>query len=301
MMMLGPSNTAGRIDSAFMVIVAACVVLLAIVTVCMVYFIIRYNRKRHPRPERVGESLLLEIVWTVVPTILVILMFYFGWVDFDYIRNPPKDAETVHVTARQWSWLFTYDNGKQSDMLRVPLGKPVRLVMTSLDVLHSLYIPAFRIKEDCVPGMKTHLWFTANKAGSYDLFCTEYCGAGHSHMRAKVIALAPEDFETWLSTAESTALADLGPRLLQSKGCIGCHTLDGTAKIGPSFKGLFGRREVVVIGGQEKEITVDEAFIRAHILDPRAASVKGYPPVMPQVAMTEDELKTIVAYLESVK
>jgi cytochrome c oxidase subunit II len=300
-MMLGPSNTAGRIDSAFMVIVAACVVLLTAVTVCMVVFLIRYNRKRHPRPERVGESLLLEIVWTVVPTILVILMFYFGWVDFEFIRNPPKDAATVHVTARQWSWLFTYDNGKQSDLLRVPLGRPVKLVMTSLDVLHSLYIPAFRIKEDCVPGMKTHLWFTANKAGSYDLFCTEYCGAGHSHMRAKVIALTPDDFQTWLNTAESTALADVGPRLLQNKGCIGCHSLDGTSKIGPTFKALFGRREIVVMGGQEKEIAVDEVFIRAHILDPRAATVKGYPPVMPQVPMTDDELKTIVAYLESVK
>ena len=300
-MMLGPSNTAGRIDSAFMVIVAACVVLLTVVTVCMVVFLIRYNRKRHPQPEHVEENMLLEIVWTVVPTILVILMFYFGWVDFDYIRNPPKDAATVHVTARQWSWLFTYDNGKQSDLLRIPLGKPVRLVMTSLDVLHSLYIPAFRIKEDCVPGMKTHLWFTANTAGSYDLFCTEYCGAGHSHMRSKVIALTPEEFQTWLNTTESTALADLGPRLLQSKGCIGCHTLDGTAKIGPTFKGLFGRREVVIVGGQEKEITVDEAFNRAHIVDPRAATVKGYPPVMPQVPMTDDELKTVVAYLESVK
>jgi cytochrome c oxidase subunit 2 len=301
MMMLGPSNTAGRIDSAFMVIVAACVVLLAIVTVCMVVFLIRYNRKRHPRPERVQESLLLEIVWTVVPTILVILMFYFGWVDFDYIRNPPKDAATVRVTARQWSWLFTYDNGKQSDLLRVPLGKPVRLVMTSLDVLHSLYIPAFRIKEDCVPGMKTHLWFTAKKAGSYDLFCTEYCGAGHSHMRSKVIAMTPEEFQTWLDTAESTALADVGPRLLQNKGCVGCHSVDGMAKIGPTFKGLVGRREIVVMGGQEKEIAVDEAFIRQHILDPRAATVKGYPPVMPQVPMTDDELKTIIAYLESVK
>jgi len=300
-MMLGPSNTAGRVDSAFVVIVAACVVLLAIVTVCMVVFLVRYNRKRHPHPEHVHENMLLEVVWTVVPTILVILMFYFGWVDFEFIRNPPKEAATVHVTARQWSWLFTYDNGKQSDLLRIPLGKPVRLVMTSLDVLHSLYIPAFRIKEDCVPGMKTHLWFTANTAGSYDLFCTEYCGAGHSHMRSKVIALTPEEFQTWLNTAESTALADLGPRLLQSKGCIGCHTLDGTAKIGPTFKGLFGRKEVVIVGGQEKEITVDEAFIRAHIVDPRAATVKGYPPVMPQVPMTDNELKTIVAYLETLK
>jgi cytochrome c oxidase subunit 2 len=120
-------------------------------------------------------------------------------------------------------------------------------------------------------------------------------------MRAKVIALTPEDFQTWLNTAESAALADVGPRLLQNKGCIGCHSLDGSAKIGPTFKRLVGRREIVVMGGQEKEITVDEAFIRAHILDPRAAAVKGYPPVMPQVPMTDDELKTIVAYLESVK
>ena len=300
-MMWGPSNTAGRIDSAFLVIVAACVVLLAVVTVCMVLFLVRYNRGRHPRPEKVGESLLLEITWTVVPTILVILMFYFGWVDFDYIRNPPKEAATIHVTARQWSWLFTYDNGKQSDMLRVPLGKPVQLVMTSLDVIHSLYIPAFRIKEDCVPGMKTHLWFTATKAGSYDLFCTEYCGTGHSHMRAKVIALTPDDFETWLATPESTALADAGPKLLLNKGCIGCHTLDGSAKIGPSFKGLLGRREIVIIGGREREITVDETFVRAHILDPRASPVKGYPPVMPQVPVTKDELKTIIAYLETLR
>jgi cytochrome c oxidase subunit II len=300
-MMWGPSNTAGKVDSAFLFIVVCCVILLLIVTVCMVVFLVRYNRKRHPRPEHVRESMLLEIVWTVVPTILVIFMFYFGWVDFDYIRNPPKDAMTIHVTARQWSWLFTYDNGKQSDLLYVPQGKPVRLIMTSLDVLHCLFIPAYRIKEDCVPGMKTHLWFTAGVTGSYDIFCTEYCGVGHSHMRSKVIVMTLADFGNWLGTAESTALADLGPRLLRSKGCTGCHSLDGSPKVGPTLKGLLGHREIVVEGGQEKEITVDEAFIRAHILDPRAAVVKGYPPVMPQIPMTDDELKTIVAYLETVK
>jgi len=149
--------------------------------------------------------------------------------------------------------------------------------------------------------MKTHLWFTAGVTGSYDIFCTEYCGVGHSHMRSKVIVMTPADFGNWLGTAESTALADLGPRLLRSKGCTGCHSLDGSPKVGPTLKGLLGRREIVVEGGQEKEITVDEAFIRAHILDPRAAVVKGYPPVMPQIPMTDDELKTIVAYLETVK
>jgi cytochrome c oxidase subunit 2 len=289
------------VDSAFLFIVVCCVILLAIVTACMVFFLVRYNRRRHPRPEHVRENISLEIVWTVIPTILVIFMFYFGWVDFDYIRNPPKDAMTVHVTARQWSWLFTYENGRQSDLLYVPQGKPVRLIMTSLDVLHCLFIPAFRIKEDCVPGMKTHLWFTAGVTGSYDVFCTEYCGVGHSHMRSKVVAMTAEDFQTWLNTAESTALADVGPKLLQSKGCIGCHTLDGSPKVGPTFKGLLGRREIVLTGGRETEITVDGAFIRAHILDPRASAVKGYPPVMPLIPMTDDELKTIVAYLEAIK
>ncbi len=300
-MMWGPSNTAGRVDSAFLFVVVCCVILLAIVTACMIWFLVRYNRGRHPRPEHVKENMYLEVAWTVIPTILVIFMFYFGWVDFDYIRNPPKNAMTVEVTARQWSWLFTYENGKHSDLLYVPQGKPVRLIMTSLDVLHCLFIPAFRIKEDCVPGMKTHLWFTAGEGGSYEIFCTEYCGVGHSHMRSKVVVLAPAAFGTWLSAAESTALADVGPRLLRSKGCTGCHTVDGSPKVGPTFKGLLGREETVVAAGQEKKITVDEAFIRSHILDPRGATVKGYPPVMPRVPMTDEELKTIVAYLETLK
>ena len=186
-MLLGPSNTTGKVDSAFIFIVVCCVILLAVVTICMVVFLIKYNRERHPRPERVKESALLEVIWTVVPTILVIFMFYFGWVNFEFIRNPPKDALTVNVTARQWSWLFTYDNGRQEGVLNVPVGRPVKLLMTSVDVLHCLFIPAYRIKEDCVPGMTTHLWFTANEPGTYDIFCTEYCGVGHSHMRSQVV------------------------------------------------------------------------------------------------------------------
>jgi cytochrome c oxidase subunit II len=296
-MLLGPSNTTGKVDDAFIFIVVCCVILLAVVTISMVVFLVKYNRERHPRPERVKESALLEVVWTVIPTILVILMFYFGWVDFEYIRNPPKDALTVNVTARQWSWLFTYDNGRQEDVLNVPVGRPVKLLMTSVDVLHCLFIPAYRIKEDCVPGMTTHLWFTANEAGTYDIFCTEYCGVGHSHMRSQVIAMTPEDFRKWYRTAPGTTVAELGPRILQAKGCLGCHSLDGSAKVGPAFKGLLGRKEAVVRAGKEKEITVDEAFIRQHILDPRSAAVKGFPPVMPQIPMTGGELNTIVNYL----
>ena len=300
-MILGPSNTAGKVEDAFLFIVVCCVILLAIVTVCMVVFLVKYNRERHPRPEHVKENILLEVAWTVIPTILVIFMFYFGWVDFEYIRNPPKGAMTVNVTARQWSWLFDYENGRQSDVLSVPMGKPVRLIMTSADVLHCLYIPAFRIKEDCVPGMKTHLWFTANEAGSYDIFCTEYCGVGHSHMRSKVIVMTPGDFEKWLSAAQPTSAANPGPMILQAKGCLGCHTVDGTPKVGPTFKDLVGRKETVIAAGQEKNITVDESFIREHILNPRSATVKGYPPVMPQIPMTDEELKTIVTFVETLK
>ncbi len=300
-MFLGPSNTAGKVDDAFLFIVACSVFLLAGVTVCMALFLVKYNRKRHPRPEHVEENILLEVLWTVIPTILVIVMFYVGWVDFEYIRNPPKDALPVQVTARQWSWLFAYDNGRQSDILHVPLGRPVKLLMTSADVLHCLFIPAYRIKEDCVPGMTTHLWFTATETGTYDIFCTEYCGVGHSHMRSKLVVMSPEEFALWQSSSPGKAADHPGPKLLQSKGCLGCHSLDGTPMVGPTFKGLLGRKETVVEAGKEREIVVDGAFIRRHILDPHSAAVKGFPPVMPKIPMTEEELTAIVSYLERVE
>lgn len=300
-MLWGPSNTAGKVEEAFIFIVVCCVVLLVGVAVTMVFFLIRYRRERHAHPEPVRENMVLEIVWTVVPTILVILMFYFGWVDFDYIRNPPKDALTVDVTARQWSWLFEYGNGKQSDVLYVPLGKPVKLVLTSADVIHSLFIPAFRIKEDCVPGMKTHLWFAAREPGSYDLFCTEYCGVGHSHMRSTVNVLAASDFSRWLAREEGKTPADLGPKILQAKGCLGCHSLDGTTKVGPTFKGLWGRRQTVTSRGVARNIVADAAYIREHILDPAAATVKGYPAIMPKIPMTDSELAMLITYLEALR
>lgn len=299
-MLFGASNTAGKVEDAFAFIVVCCVVLLAIVTVCMVVFLVKYNRDRHPRPEHVKESVLLEVVWTVIPTILVIFMFYFGWTDFSFIRNPPADAMTVNVTARQWSWLFEYENGKGTDVLNVPVGRPVKLIMTSSDVVHCLFIPAYRIKEDCVPGMKTRLWFTAKETGIFDIFCTEYCGVGHSHMRSRVVVSSRADFEKWYVAAPEKTAAE-GPNLLQNKGCLGCHSLDGTARIGPTFKDLSGRKETVVASGKEKVITVDGAYLRAHILAPRSATLKGYPPIMPVIPMTDEELKAIVGFLETLK
>ncbi len=251
--------------------------------------------------EEVKENLLLEIIWTVIPTILVMLMFYLGWVNFDYIRAPPRDAMTVNVTARQWSWLFEYEDGRKSDVLRVPLGKPVKLILTSQDVIHSLFIPAFRIKEDCVPGMKTHLWFNATEAGTYDIFCTEYCGVGHSHMLSKVIVMPVSDFGNWYKTAGAPGAMNKGFQLLESKGCLGCHTTDGTKKIGPTFKGLFKNKVTVITDGKERTITADEDYIKKSILQPGADVVKGFPNIMPAIPVTGEESETIVEYMESLK
>ncbi|MGO9611641.1 MAG: cytochrome c oxidase subunit II [Dissulfurispiraceae bacterium] len=297
-MFIGPSNTAGKVESAFLFIVSASVILLALVTFCMVLFLVKYNRKRHPQAEDVKESLLLEILWTVIPTVLVLVMFYIGWVNFSYIRKPPTDSMLVNVIARQWSWSFKYENGKQADVLRVPINKPVKLILTSADVIHSLYIPAFRIKEDCVPGLQTHLWFTGNEMGTYDIFCTEYCGVGHSRMRSKVIIMSQQDFEKWYSGAEITGPAGNGLKLLQDKGCLGCHSTDGTKKIGPTFKEIFGRKETVLTGGKERQIVVDEAYLKRSVLEPQADIVKGYPPIMPTIPVTEDELSSIITYLK---
>ena len=300
-MFWGPANTTGKVDSAFLFIVAVSVALLLIVTFTMVFFLVRYNRKRHPQPEEVKESTALEIVWTVLPTVLVLLMFYYGWVNFDYIRNPPSNAMPVNVIARQWSWLFEYENGKKSDVLRVPVNKPVKLILTSMDVIHSLFIPAFRIKEDCVPGMKTHLWFNANETGTYDIFCTEYCGVGHSHMLSRVIVMPASDFESWYQVKTVTAKQDKGHALLDSKGCLGCHTVDGSPKIGPTFKGLFENKVTVLTDGKERVIIADETYLKRSIVEPHADIVKGYPPIMPAVILTGKELEELVEYLEDLK
>src|SRR5208283_3492855 len=256
------SNYTLLFDGTFLFLTLTSIILLLLITFFMLYFVVKYNRKRHPLAQQTEGSLILEIIWTVAPTVLVLVMFYYGWVNFSYMRNAPEGALPVKVTGMQWSWQFEYKNGKQSDVLNVPLGKPVELIMTSADVIHSLYIPAFRIKEDAVPGMKTHLWFTASEIGSYDIFCTEYCGVGHSHMLSKVVVMTGEEFEKWYGSAAPQGAVERGLNLLQVKGCLGCHSTDGSSKIGTTYKGIFGRKETVITGGKEREIIADEAYLR---------------------------------------
>lgn len=295
------SNSAHYVESTFSFILVTEVILLTIVTFAMIFFVIRYNRRRNPRPENIEGGLLLEVIWTAIPTVLVLIMFYVGWKNFVSIRKVPASAMIINVMSRQWSWQFTYENGRQGDVLRVPVGKPVKLVLRSQDVVHCLYVPAFRIKEDCVPGLVTYLWFTAKDAGSYDIFCTEYCGLGHSGMISKVIAMPEQDFDAWYGKKEEAGIAAEGLKLLEVKGCLGCHSTDGSKKIGPTFKGLYGSEVEVLTSGRERKITVDEEYLRRHILKPGVDVVKGYPNIMPALPVTKEELDAIIAYLNTLK
>lgn len=190
-------NFAERVDNTFFYIAGISVFLLFSITVFMIYCLIRFNRRRNPMPADISENLYLEIAWTIIPIILVLSMFYYGWTGYRVLGKIPEGSMDVNVTARMWSWTFRYENGKESDQLYVPAGKPVKLTITSMDVIHSLYIPALRIKQDAVPGMKTHLWFKADIKGEYDILCAEYCGLRHSYMLSKLIVMPEEDFLKW--------------------------------------------------------------------------------------------------------
>lgn len=293
-------TTTQAVDPVFMFIFGASLLLLLGITGTMVAFVIRYRRSRAPEPtSQVSTNIWLEIVWSVLPSILVLAMFWYGWEGYLSLRTVPPDALKVTATARQWAWNFTYANGKTSPKLYVPVGKPVLVNLVSLDVLHGFYLPAFRVKQDMVPGMKNHAWFVATKPGSYDLFCSVYCGTGHSEMITTVEALPPDRFAAWLHQAVETKQA--GRELLEKFGCLGCHSLDGTPKVGPTLKGIWGRSVTVKTNGKERTLTVDEAYLRRSIQEPGTDIVKGFPPVMPAIPMKEDELAAMILFLKGVK
>ena len=294
-------TTTQAVDPVFMFLFAACLVLLVGITVAMVWFVVRYHRSRAPHPTSQAEgSLWLEIVWTALPTILVLAMFYYGWAGYLTLRDVPKNAMQVTAVARMWSWSFLYENGKTSSRLYVPVGTPVQVNLESRDVLHGFYMPAFRIKRDVVPGMKNHVWFVATKAGSYDVFCSQYCGTSHSAMITTVEAVSPERYTAWLN--EGKGGAHPGLALLEKHGCLGCHSLDGSPKVGPTFKGLFGSRVKVTRGGEPAVVLADEGFLRESVLMPSATVVEGFPPIMPAAAeLPEAELQAMLEYLKEVK
>jgi len=295
-------TTTEAVDKAFYIIFGISGVMLLGVTVVMIYFAWRYNRKRYPVPlSQKNTNIWLETTWTIIPSILVMVMFWYGWEGYLSLRNIPENSVPIHASARMWSWLFTYENGKTSDKLYVPVGQPVKVLLTAEDVLHSFYVPAFRVKRDTVPGMDNYVWFVADQPGSYDLFCAEYCGVGHSAMITTVEAVPAADFSAWL--AAKPAVSDAGRTLLQKHGCLGCHSLDGSPMVGPSFQGIGGRQVVVTSEGESRTLTSDRDYLKKSILEPSADIVEGYPPSMPPYAgrLPEEDLTGILDYLTGLK
>ncbi|MCG3195844.1 MAG: cytochrome c oxidase subunit II [Candidatus Omnitrophica bacterium] len=297
------STYAVEIDWMFSFILYLSAFFFALIVGLMVWFCIRYRAREGGGPQpSPSHNLKLELVWTIIPLLLVIAIFYEGFRGFMRLSVPPQNAYNINVTGQKWKWLFSYPNGYVDEALHVPVDRPVRLTMTSEDVIHSLYIPAFRLKKDVVPGRYHTVWFNATAAGEYDLFCAEFCGKDHSNMITKAVVHPPGEFEKWLEDA-SNFLAKMPPheageKLYKVRGCAQCHSIDGKANTGPTFKGLMGH-EVALKGGTT--IVVDENYIRESILEPNAKVVAGFQPVMPTFKgrIKDEEITAIIEYLKT--
>lgn len=304
------SNFVTGVDKAFLIIMGISFAFLIGLTFTMLYFVFKYNKKKNPVATQIKGSNALEVVWTIIPTILVLVMFYYGWIAWTPMRTPPKDTFNIKVTGRMWNYLFEYENGKKTDTLFVPMDKAVKLKLVSLDVLHGFFIPAFRIKEDVVPGREKMAWFIPQREGLFELFCTVYCGMNHSYMGSTVKVMPQPKFDDWyIDTIKHVAAAvdsptATGQRIMKNIGCFACHTVDGTKLIGPSFKGIYGSKVVVQTNGQEHEVTADDAYIKRSIYDPNADIVKGFNKGLMQPytgQLSEGDVQQITAYLKSLK
>lgn len=299
------STTAENVDWQFNFITWVSTVVFVMVVITMIAFAWRYRmRPGHAEQPSPSHNNAVEVTWTVIPILIFMAIFFLGFVGFLDMRNPPDDAYEINVIASKWKWQFKYPNGLISGELHVPVDRPIKLIQESRDVLHSLYIPAFRIKMDVVPGRYTYQWFEANKIGTYDLFCAEYCGKDHSNMYTVVIVESEEDFETFLNTDIFKDMPDeeAGAKLYSYRGCASCHSVDGTAVAngGPTFKGAFGTTVPLTDGST---VLMDENYIRESLLQPMAKIHQGYEPRMPsfQGSLNDDDIRRIVAYIKSLK
>jgi cytochrome c oxidase subunit 2 len=298
------STAAPIVDAAFYFVLWVATFFFLLIVTLMAIFVVRYRRRPGVGPlPSPSHNTALEIVWTVIPVGLVTAMFYVGLKGYADIRVIPPNAYEIRVDAQKWKWTFRYSNGYEDDNLHVPADEPVKLLMASRDVIHSLFIPAFRLKQDVVPGRLIATWFRANRPGEYDLECTEYCGTGHSDMVAKVIVHEPGEFEDWLQEAQKKSRnlppVELGERLFGRRGCSVCHAVDGaTVKVGPNLKGIFGRTRRFADG---KSLVADEEYLRESIVDPSAKIVEGFRDQMPTFKgqLSDRQIDALIAYIKS--
>jgi cytochrome c oxidase subunit 2 len=268
----------------------------------IVYFAVKFHRRS---ADEVGAEihggLMLEITWTVVPFLITMVIFVWGASVFFAMARPPDETLNIYVVGKQWMWKFQHlDGQREINELHVPLGRPVKLIMTSEDVIHDVFVPAFRVKADVLPGRYTTIWFNPTKTGRYHLFCAEYCGTRHSGMTGQVIVMDPNEYQAWLSGGgPGGSLAENGAKLFASLACNTCHRPDAQGR-GPVLEGLFGKSVTLQIG---ETITVDEAYVRESILNPTAKIAAGFQPIMPtfQGLVTEEQLLELIEYVKSLQ
>jgi cytochrome c oxidase subunit 2 len=293
------STMAARVDALYFFLIGVSAFFSILIALLVIVFAVRYRRRSEDeQPEAIHGSLALEIVWTVIPLALTMIMFVWGASLFFTLQRPPAGAVEVFAVGKQWMWKFQHADGRREiNELHVPVGQAIKMTMASEDVIHSFFVPAFRVKQDVVPGRYTTTWFEAIKPGRYHLFCAEYCGTEHSRMIGSVVVMEPARYEAWLGggTPGLTPEAS-GEKLFTDLGCITCHRGDTGAR-GPNLAGIFGKSIELKDG---RTVSADETYIRESILNPAAKVVKGFEPIMPtfQGTVSEEQLLQIMAFLK---
>ncbi|HZQ22964.1 MAG TPA: cytochrome c oxidase subunit II [Terriglobales bacterium] len=292
------SAYAGQVDALFIFLLTLCGFMAIAIFIMIFVFATKYRRQKGVLAEQIEGSNALELTWTGVPLLIFMAIFVWGAILYFHSRTPPNDSAEIYTVAKQWMWKFQHMEGQREiNELHVPVGRDVKMIMTSQDVIHSFYVPAFRIKQDVLPGRYTVAWFRATKAGRYHLFCAEYCGTAHSGMIGEVVVMEPAQYQQWLSGGPAAPLPQAGKEVFMSLGCSTCHRFDTQGR-GPNLTGVFGKPVLLEDG---RTLTADENYIRESILQPAAKVVSGFKPIMPtfQGLVSEEQLNALVAYIKS--
>ena len=290
---------AGRVDALYIFLLIVCGMMTLLIFLCLAYFAARFRHRPGVRAEQIEGSTALEITWSAIPFLIFIVIFAWGAIVYFKERTPPTDATEVYVVAKQWMWKLEHAEGQREiNELHVPVGRDVKLIMTSQDVIHSFYIPAFRIKQDVLPGRYTVEWFRATKPGVYHLFCAEYCGTQHSGMVGDIVVQEQAQYEAWMNGGSTGPLSASGEKIFAELGCATCHRSDTQGR-GPNLQGVFGKPVQLEDG---RTVNADENYLRECILDPGAKRVKGFQPIMPtfQGLVSEEQVNALVAYIKSI-
>ncbi len=293
------STMASRVDALYIFLLIVTGMMTLLIFICLIYFAARFRYRPGVRAEQIEGSTPLEVTWSTIPFVIFMVIFAWGAVVYFKERTSPSDSAEVYVVAKQWMWKLEHAEGQREiNELHVPVGRDVKLIMTSQDVIHSFFIPAFRIKQDVLPGRYTVTWFRATKPGTYHLFCAEYCGTQHSGMVGDIVVQEPAQYETWMNGGLAGPLSATGEKIFAELGCGTCHRTDTQGR-GPNLHGVFGKPVQLEDG---RTVTADENYLRECILEPGAKRVKGFQPIMPtfQGLVTEEQVNALVAYIKSI-